>query len=114
MLRSGTVNTIRELAIQGKPVRAIARELGELSKVTAAGSNEIMAVHARMEAAEKALPGYAQFTARRTALRGEIDRAEQDVRQARARTARRLMKQHRIEIRNGGPLSLVDDSAGTV
>ncbi len=28
MLRSGTVNTIRELAIRGKPVRAIARELG--------------------------------------------------------------------------------------
>ena len=28
MLRSGTVNTIREFAIQGKPIRAIARELG--------------------------------------------------------------------------------------
>lgn len=28
MLRSGQVNTIRELAVQGKPVRAIARELG--------------------------------------------------------------------------------------
>src|SRR5262245_13268521 len=28
MLRSGIVNTIRELAVQGKPVRAIARELG--------------------------------------------------------------------------------------
>ena len=28
MLRSGTVNTIREMAVQGKPVRAIARELG--------------------------------------------------------------------------------------
>jgi len=28
VLRSGTVNTIREFAIQGKPVRAIARELG--------------------------------------------------------------------------------------
>jgi CHAT domain-containing protein/tetratricopeptide (TPR) repeat protein len=64
---------------------AIARELGELSKVTAAGSQEIMAVHQRMEAAEKALPGYAQFTARRNALRGEIDRADRDVAQARAR-----------------------------
>src|SRR5271165_1583696 len=28
MLRSGIVNTIREMAVQGKPVRAIARELG--------------------------------------------------------------------------------------
>jgi len=28
MLRSGQVNTIREMAVQGKPVRAIARELG--------------------------------------------------------------------------------------
>lgn len=28
MLRSGIVNTIRELAVQGKPIRAIAKELG--------------------------------------------------------------------------------------
>src|SRR5215831_21136992 len=28
MLRSGIVNTIREMAVQGKPLRAIARELG--------------------------------------------------------------------------------------
>jgi transposase len=28
MLRSGTVNTIREMAVQGKPLRTIARELG--------------------------------------------------------------------------------------
>src|SRR5579862_5412428 len=28
MLRSGQVNTIREMVVQGKPVRAIARELG--------------------------------------------------------------------------------------
>src|SRR5262245_10031484 len=28
MLRSGQVNTIREMAVQGKPVRAIARDLG--------------------------------------------------------------------------------------
>ena len=28
MLRSGTVNTIREMAVQGKPIRTIAKELG--------------------------------------------------------------------------------------
>src|SRR5262249_41671441 len=28
MLRSGIVNTIRELAVQGKPIRTIAKELG--------------------------------------------------------------------------------------
>ncbi len=43
-----------------------------------------MALHARMEAAEKALPGYAQFTARRTTLRDDIDRSEREARAARA------------------------------
>src|SRR5690242_13689718 len=28
MLRSGIVNTIREMAVQGKPIRSIAKELG--------------------------------------------------------------------------------------
>jgi hypothetical protein len=37
-----------------------------------------------MEAAEKALPGYAEFQARRTALRNDIDRADTEVRDARA------------------------------
>jgi CHAT domain-containing protein len=41
-----------------------------------------------MEEAEKALPGYAQFTARRTAVRDDIDRAERDGREARAQIAR--------------------------
>jgi hypothetical protein len=63
---------------------AIAKELGELSKVTAAGSDDIMAIHRRMEAAEKSPPGYAQFTARRATLRNDIDRSETEVRQARA------------------------------
>jgi CHAT domain-containing protein/tetratricopeptide (TPR) repeat protein len=54
----------------------ITKELGELNQVTAKGSGEIMAIHARMEAAEKALPGYAQFTLRRNALRESIERAE--------------------------------------
>jgi len=64
---------------------AIARELGELSKVGAAGADALMAIHRRMETAEKSLLGYAQFTARRTALRNDIDRAETEAREARVR-----------------------------
>src|SRR5262249_49023753 len=60
---------------------AIARELGELSKVTSAGADAFMAIHRRMEAAEKSLPGYAQFMGRRTALRNDIDRTETEVRE---------------------------------
>lgn len=67
---------------------AMAKELGELSKTIGAGAGAIMAVHRRMEAAEKALPGYAEFTARRTALRNDIDRSETEVREARAQIVR--------------------------
>jgi len=63
---------------------AVSTELNELNKDAAKGTGEIMAIHARMEAAEKALPGYAQFTQRREGLRGTIDRAQQDMREARA------------------------------
>ena len=63
---------------------AIATELNELNKAAAKGTGEITAIHARMEAAEKALPGYAQFTQRREELRSAIDRAEQDIREVRA------------------------------
>jgi CHAT domain-containing protein/tetratricopeptide (TPR) repeat protein len=66
----------------------ITKELGELSKATSAGAGDIMAIHARMEAAEKALPGYAEFTSRRTALRDAIDRAESEARSARTRIVR--------------------------
>jgi CHAT domain-containing protein len=64
---------------------AIARELGELSNVATVGADAFMAIHRRMEAAEKSLPGYVQFTARRAALRNDIDRAETEVNEARAR-----------------------------
>lgn len=67
---------------------AIGKELGDLNQVTAKGAGAIMAIHARMEAAEKALPGYAQFTARRTALRNDIDRAEAEAREARSQISR--------------------------
>ena len=64
--------------------KAITKELGELSQATSAGAAEIMALHARMEAAEKALPGHAEFTRRRTAVRDDIDRGEREVKAARA------------------------------
>jgi CHAT domain-containing protein/tetratricopeptide (TPR) repeat protein len=67
---------------------AMAKELGELSRAIGAGAGAIMAVHRRMEAAEKALPGYADFQARRTALRNDIDRADTEVRDARAQIIR--------------------------
>ena len=67
---------------------AIGKELAELNQVTAKGAGEIMAIHARMEAAEKALPGYAQFTTRRAALRGDIDRAEAEARDTRSQITR--------------------------
>ncbi len=66
----------------------MAKELGELSKAIGAGAGAMMAVHRRMDAAEKALPGYAEFQARRTALRTDIDRAETEVREARAQIVR--------------------------
>ena len=67
---------------------ALAKEMGEVSKEIGAGSGAIMAIHQRMEAAEKALPGYAAFTSRRTALRNDIDRADREVREARAQIVR--------------------------
>lgn len=62
----------------------IGKELAELSKQAAAGTDRVMAVHRRMEAAERALPGYQAFTARRTALRNDIERTEREVKDARA------------------------------
>lgn len=68
----------------------IGRELNDLSKATAAGAGDIMAIHARMEAAEKLLPGYAEFTSRRARLRDDIDRSEREVRTARAQIVSRF------------------------
>jgi CHAT domain-containing protein/tetratricopeptide (TPR) repeat protein len=64
-------------------IQAISKQLRELSQASASGSDEIMAIHRRLEAAEKALPGYAEFTARRAKLRREVDDSESEVRQAR-------------------------------
>jgi CHAT domain-containing protein len=63
---------------------AMAKELGELSEAIGAGAGAIREIHARMEAAEKALPGYAEFTRNRAALRDDIDRSEAALKGARA------------------------------
>ena len=62
----------------------IGKELRELNEATGKGAGDIMAIHARMEAAEKALPGYDRFNTRRTAVRADIDRAERAAREERA------------------------------
>jgi CHAT domain-containing protein len=66
----------------------IGKELRELNEATGKGAGDIMAIHARMEAAEKALPGYDRFNTRRTALRSDIERAERAAREERAQISR--------------------------
>lgn len=67
---------------------AMAKELGELSKAIGARAPAVMDIHRRMEAAEKALPGYAAFTARRESLRSDMDRSEREVQAARGEIVR--------------------------
>ncbi len=55
---------------------AITRELGELSATAAKGAGSLMAINQRLQAAEAQLPGYAQFTARRTARLDESQKLE--------------------------------------
>ena len=63
---------------------AITRELGALSAEAAKGSGDVMALNRRMQALEQQLPGYAEFTARRTARLEESQRLEQAFGQERA------------------------------
>ena len=67
---------------------ALGKEIAELSKATAVGADQAMAVHRRMEAAEQALPGYQDFSTRRTTLRKDIDRTERALDAARAEIVR--------------------------
>ena len=64
--------------------KAITDELQSLSQASAADAGPIMELHGRMEAAEKRLPGFDAFTAKRTALRDGIDTSERTMREARA------------------------------
>jgi CHAT domain-containing protein/tetratricopeptide (TPR) repeat protein len=63
---------------------AISRELAALSAASRAGADELMALNARMTAAERALPGYDEFARARPAVRDDIDRSERDAHEARA------------------------------
>jgi CHAT domain-containing protein len=63
---------------------AISRELADLSAASRVGADELMALQQRMAAAERALPGYAEFARARAVLRDDIDRGEHDLHEARA------------------------------
>ena len=67
-----------------REVEAISKELQALSAETSKGSGELLAVHGRMEAAEKRLPGYAEFTARRNATLSESQELEARLKKQRA------------------------------
>jgi CHAT domain-containing protein/tetratricopeptide (TPR) repeat protein len=67
---------------------ALGKEIGELSKATAVGADQVRAVHTRMEAAEKGLPGYQDFNTRRTSLRNDLDTTERALDAARAEIVR--------------------------
>jgi tetratricopeptide (TPR) repeat protein len=82
--RCPTAQTTGDCAASDRERNEISKELSDLAQATAVGGNEMMDVHRRMETAEQALPGYQAFMAKRTALRSDIDRAEEDVGQARA------------------------------
>src|SRR5262249_18336368 len=71
----------------GRERQAIARERAARSQTPAQGAHEIPALNTRMQAAERALPGYEAFATRRTALRAEIDASEGELRAARERVA---------------------------
>jgi CHAT domain-containing protein len=66
---------------------AIAKELAELGATATAESARLMALHGRLEAAEKALPNYREFAASHAALRDAIDAGEGEARSARAAIA---------------------------
>ena len=67
-----------------REIEAISKELQGLSAEVSKGSGDLMALHGRMQAAEERLPGYAEFTTGRNALRKEIDALETRLRTRRA------------------------------
>jgi CHAT domain-containing protein/Tfp pilus assembly protein PilF len=67
---------------------ALGKEIAELSKVTTVGADRVRVVHERMEAAERALPGYQDFSLRRTTLRNDLDVTERALDAARAEITR--------------------------
>ena len=66
-----------------REIEAISKELQALSAETSKASGDLMGLHGRMEAAEKRLPGYAEFTARRTATLKQAQELETRLRKQR-------------------------------
>ncbi|WP_088347220.1 MULTISPECIES: CHAT domain-containing tetratricopeptide repeat protein [Rhodomicrobium] len=67
-----------------KEREAIGKELSALSAETSKGTGDMMKLYQRMNAAEQALPGYAEHTARRKALLDEAQALNAEVSKQRA------------------------------
>ncbi len=88
---------------------AITKELGALSAETAKGSADIMDLSRRMQTAEAALPGYADFTARRTARLTESQGLEQQLAAERAGIIGKFPQY--MSLAEPRPLSVADTQA---
>jgi CHAT domain-containing protein len=66
-----------------REIEAISKEIQALSAEAGKGSAALMALHGRMEAAEKRLPGYAEYTAGRAENRRESEELETRLRDQR-------------------------------
>jgi hypothetical protein len=84
----------------------IGKQLAELSKAASGGTEQVMSVHRRMEAAEKALPGYQAFTTQRNSVRTEIDRYERDERDARGQIIKAFPEY--VALTDPKPLSIAE------
>ena len=92
-----------------REIEAISKELQALSAETSKGSGELMALHGRMQAAEERLPGYAEFTARRTATLNESQ--ELDTRLRKQRTEVVAAFPQYLAFTEPAPLSVAETQA---
>jgi CHAT domain-containing protein/tetratricopeptide (TPR) repeat protein len=87
-------------------VQAIGSELGALSAEASKGTSSLLDINRRMQAAEQALPGYADFSTRRAARLAESQRLEQQLAADRAAVVAKFPDY--LSLAEPRPLSIAD------